>query len=353
VNLMNQDAPSQPKLTERQLRILSALILAYTNQPEPVSSKQLSEDNALNVSSATIRNELAVLEQLGMLRSPHTSAGRVPTEQGYRYFVQHLLTAQELSIPEQQKIRAEFDLAARDMQKWVRMAAGILARRTNATALVTEPRSRAATFKNLQLISLHEKLALLVIVLDGGDLTQQMLTLEEDTDQERLSQVAAMLNALCRGETSAGIRQKAVSVNDLLARDTMELLADVMQESEASTRFALHWHGVGDILTRFEGGESAQQALRILDGNTLLNNVLAEAIENDQENVRVLVGGDGRYEELSELSIVVGSYGTRQLVGAISVLGPTRMRYGRVISTVRYVSTLMSAMMQDIYGTNH
>jgi len=348
--LYYMDAHSVPELTERQLHILAALIRAYTQHPEPVSSKLIVEDNALNISSATVRNELAILEQLGMIRSPHTSAGRIPTEEGYRYFVQHLLTEQDLSAKEQRKIRAEFDDAARDMQKWIRTAASVLARRTDAAAVVTEPRTQNARFKHVQLIAMHGALVLLVLVLEGGDLSQQMLTLNEEADQERLLQVAAMINDLCRGETALGVRHKAQTNADWLAQDVMELIADVLEDLEVGTSYALHWYGFSDLLNKFEERHGAEQALRILDEKSLLTDMLKGVISNEKTPIKVVVGGDGRVNELSDLSIVIGRYGTHQVAGAISILGPTRMRYGRAVSTVRYVSTLMTAMIQDIYG---
>jgi heat-inducible transcriptional repressor len=189
---MNRDANPSPELTDRQLYILSVLIQAYTDHPEPVSSKQLVDDYKLNVSSATVRNELALLEQLGMVRAPHTSAGRIPTEEGYRYFVRHLVTDNNLALPEQRIIRAEFDKIPRDLKQWVNTAAQVLASRTRTAALVTEPRSREATFKHMQLITTQGHLVLMVLVLEGGDVLQQMLTLAEVASQEQLSSIAAM-----------------------------------------------------------------------------------------------------------------------------------------------------------------
>ncbi len=348
---MSKDAYSHPHLTDRQLKILGALIRTYIQDAQPVSSKQLVDDHDLKVSSATVRNEVVMLEQLGMVRAPHTSAGRIPTEEGYRYFVQQLLEENSLSIPEQERIREEFAAVARDIQKWMKTAAAILVRATNATAVVTEPRALTPRFKHLQLIGMHGQVVLLVLVLEGGELSQQMLTLSQEADQERLSQVAAMINDVAAGENAAGVRHKTAMLHDDLAQDTLELVAEVMSEAENAERFAIHWYGFGDVLDKFNEGDSAQQALHILDEKPLLYNILSEAWHDPSDEVKVLVGGEGRFEEISDLSIVIGRYGTRHIGGAISVLGPTRMRYGRAISTVRYVSTVMSAMMQDVYGT--
>ncbi|HLA45036.1 MAG TPA: HrcA family transcriptional regulator, partial [Aggregatilineales bacterium] len=162
--------------------------------------------------------------------------------------------------------------------------------------------------------------------------------------QERLSQVAAMINDICHGKTAVGVRQKSQEVHDFLAQEVMELAAEVMHESDENGSLAIHWYGFSELLPRFEEGSGAQQALRILDEKTLIDELLKETIAADADDVRVLVGGEGR-EEFSELSIVIGRYGTRNMAGAISVLGPIRMRYGRAISTVRYVSNLMTAMI--------
>lgn len=354
--LMNKDAGHHPELTERQLAILSALVRAYTQRPEPVSSKQIVEEYGLNVSSATVRNELVILEQLGMIKAPHTSAGRIPTEEGYRYFVQSILQQSGVGddAPEETSIRAELDYTMQDVQKLARTAANVLARSTNAAALVTEPRSLASRFRHVQLISTYGHLVLMVLVLDGGDVLQQMLTLNGTVDQERLTQISNMINATCKDDTSDLIRQKARTRADVLEQEIMELMADVLRDATQNRNFAIHTYGFSNILPEFEDKSiGAQQALRILEGSPVFTDVISETIEKpDEPAVRVLVGGEGKYNDISHLGIVIGRYGTGQLTGAITVLGPTRMRYGRAISTVRYISTLMSAIMKDVYGSD-
>lgn len=349
---MNRDSAKVPELTDRQLKILAALIQTYIHQPEPVSSKQLVEAAELGVSSATVRNELAVLEQLGMIRAPHTSAGRIPTEAGYRYFVQNLLQNQSLTRKEQQDIRTELQQVPPDIQKWVRTAAAVLARQTHSAALVAEPRSRAIRFKHLQLIHTQGRLVLMILVLEGGEVLQQMLTLAEPTEQERLAQISFSINSTFNGDTAQNIREKSRISSDVLEQEVLELVAEVLEDSAQNQEFSIYGYGFSDILPEFSGGVGAQQAMRMLEGGTVISRMLNEMIESPTEDpVRVLVGGDGRYDEFSHLGIVVGRYGTEKLVGAISVLGPTRMRYGRAISTVRYVATLMSNLMRNMYDS--
>jgi heat-inducible transcriptional repressor len=347
---MNMDAHTTPNLTERQLRLLAELIRFYTEQAEPVSSKYLSEKTDLNISSATIRNDLGTLEQLGLIRAPHTSAGRVPTEEGYRYFVRYLLGEHSLSQADQKLIRAEFADSGRDLQKWLRTAASVLARHSQSAALVTEPVMRNANFKHLQLIATHGPFVLMILVLEGGRVIQQMLTLRDTPKQESLSQAAAQMNADCVGESAAGVRQKAQTRPDDLSREVLELVAECLAAANTPSQ-TLYWYGFSEVLKHFEDGPAAQQALRLLDENRILEPLLVDMLSAEDEAVRVLVGGEGRFEDMSELSLVVGRYGNQQLQGALSILGPKRMRYGRAISTVRYVATLVSAMIQDVYGT--
>src|SRR5260221_14630005 len=174
---MSMDAVETPQLTERQERILALVVREYTTTPEPVSSKYLAEKFLTNLSSATIRNDLAVLEELGYVVSPHTSAGRVPTEAGYRYFVKRLLDDGELPPEEQQTIAHEFSLIPINVEQWMQLAVSTLARASHGAALVTAPRALSSQFKHIELISTQGRLVLMVLVLYGGAVRPQTASL--------------------------------------------------------------------------------------------------------------------------------------------------------------------------------
>src|SRR5688572_5286509 len=178
------------ELTKRQEYLLGLIVREYVSAPTPISSKQLVERYGLNVSTATVRNDMAVLEESGYVYAPHTSAGRVPTEAGYRYFVQKLLGDTELSSTEQRRISHQFYQTGLNMDQWLRLAASVLAQTALSAALVTTPVMTQARFKHMELISTQGRMVLLILVLDGGDVRQQMLTLAEPVSQEMLSQVA-------------------------------------------------------------------------------------------------------------------------------------------------------------------
>ena len=181
-------------LTDRQEKILGLVVRNYISSGQPVGSKTLVNQYDLDVSSATVRNELALLDEMGFLVQLHTSAGRIPTEVGYRYFVQKLLGEFRLPVHERQMIRHQFHQARLDLDQWMRLAAAILARTSLSASFVTAPRPRSNRFKHMQLISTQGRLVLMILVLYGGEVKQQMLTLAEPLSQARLSLAASSMN---------------------------------------------------------------------------------------------------------------------------------------------------------------
>lgn len=183
---MNMDAARLPELTTRQEKVLSFIVRAYTETPEPISSKHVHTNADLGVSPATIRNEMAVLEELGYITAPHTSAGRVPTENGYRYFVSRLLNHSTLTEAEKNHITIKFQSLPTVTEGWMRAAASILARTAQSASLVTAPIAETTRFKHLELVPIQGRLVLLVLVLHGGIVQQRMLNLAEPVAGARL-----------------------------------------------------------------------------------------------------------------------------------------------------------------------
>ncbi len=339
-------------LTERQETILALIVHEYIETAKPVSSKILVSKYKLGISSATVRNEMAALADANVIRQPHTSAGRVPTEEGYRYFVRRLLGETRLSPDERRKISHQFHQARADVDEWVRLAASILAQQSRVASLVTAPHPERAIFKHLELISTSGKQVLLVLVLQGGDVRQQMLTLSEATDQERLSRVANQINATCYGKYVDAITKISTSFSDL-TKDVFKLVIDIMTRTDAVSAGEIHKAGLSNVLNQpeFADSESARQALRFLEGRGFLEEVLAKALSPQIGGVHVVIGGEGAWEELKDYSMVLTRYGAQgYATGALGVLGPIRMTYGHTISTVRYVAGLMSDLVIETFA---
>ncbi|MBZ0316983.1 MAG: heat-inducible transcriptional repressor HrcA [Anaerolineae bacterium] len=345
------DASLHKNLTERQEQLLASLIRAYITHPEPVSSKTLTLTTERNLSSATIRNEMAVLEEKGYIRSPHTSAGRIPTEDGYRYFVQYLLNNPSLPLPEVESIQSQLRDTPLEMESWLQTATLILAKQTRSAALVTEPRVWAEQrFKHIELISTHGRLILMVLVLSTGSVHQQMLVMSEAIPQPVLTQASDLLNRVCIDQPVQGVRDRSRGLSSILAQEIGELAADALQQvSELSSKI-LYRAGLSNVLPEFQGEEGVRQALQVLEGQVGLDEILSEMADKQIGGVQVIVGGEGRWEQFSNLSLVLGRYGTSRLMGAIGVIGPTRLHYDNAISTVSYIAGQVSEFLYDLHG---
>lgn len=338
-------------LTERQKLILALIIRDYIETAQPIGSRYLVENYNLNVSSATVRNDMLALSETGYLRQPHTSAGRIPTEDGYRFFVRQLMGHTELPSTTKRTIVHQFYQAGMDIDRWMRLAASVLAHQSQAASLVTAPRSERSVFKHLELISTRGRQVLMVLVLSGGEVNQQMLTLAEPISQERLSIVAQSFNDLLLGldrESIAALSDKF----DALEQDIIKLILDDLRQASDMLTGEIYHDGLAHVLTEpeFETTDIARNALRVFEERQLLEDLLTRTVlSNDLSGVQVLIGGEGNWEELRDFSIVLARYGAPGLAtGTLGVLGPIRMPYGRTISTVRFVAGLLSDLVEDI-----
>jgi heat-inducible transcriptional repressor len=338
-------------LTERQKLILALVIRDYIETAQPVGSIHLVEHWDLDFSSATVRNELVALTEMGYLRQPHTSAGREPTEEGYRYFVRQLMGNTDLPAPTKRTIIHQFYQAGADVDHWMRLAASVLAHQAQAASLVTAPHPDRSIFKHLELIGTHGRQVLMVLVLSGGEVSQQMLSLAEPVSQEQLSAVAQTINRICLGLDSDGIA--ALKTPDTaLEQDILKLVTTEMRRSGDVVAGELYRDGLTHVLAEPEFGEMdfARRALRVLEERPLLEDLLTRTVlSTEPGGVQVLIGGEGTWEELRECSMVLARYGAPGLAtGTLGVLGPMRMPYGRTISTVRFMAGLLSNLVEDM-----
>ncbi|MBK8022439.1 MAG: heat-inducible transcription repressor HrcA [Chloroflexi bacterium] len=351
---MTPDDSLLPELTQRQEEILSSIVKAYTQSPEPVSSKYLVDQFNLPFSSATIRNEMMRLEEMGYIQQPHTSAGRVPTATGYRYYVMRLTGQQDAEVlnrSDQQWIEDRLKGAPVASEQQMTQAASVLARVAQTAALVTPPRAATCRFKHVELIAIQGRLVLMVMVLQGGTVHQQMLNLAESLNQQRLSEVADRLNAMLNGLNVSEVRVRSASLS-LLERDIADLITAAMQQTDSLQTGQVFGDGLTEMVTLFPGSEGAQQAIRVIEERAILNMILADLLTPMLNQVQVVIAGNGQWQELSRLSMVLSRYGVEgQVSGAIGVLGPTNINYERAIGVVGYVSGMMTDLLRQVYAT--
>ena len=338
------------QITERQKTILTLLVRDYIETAQPVGSMRLRERFKLDISSATIRNEMAVLAEAGYLRQPHASAGRIPTEDGYRYFVTHYVYQTDLPEPTRHTITHQFYQARQDVEQWMHLAVSILANQSRAASLITAPHSEKASFKHLELISTQGRQVLMVLVLVGGEILQQILTLAEPATQDQLSSAANSLNQVCMGLSAEEISSVPFQLNNL-EQDILALLLDDMNQGDKRTSGEMYLDGLANVLSEPEFNESgdAHRTLRMFEERSLLQNLLSRTTtDGEMGNVQVLIGGEGEFQELKQCSVVLARYGIPGIAtGALGVFGPMRMSYSKNIPTVRFMADLLSGLVSE------
>ena len=329
--------------------ILRYIVREYVATGRPVGSKALVAGTKIGVSSATIRNEMAVLEELGYLEHLHTSGGRIPTDQGYRYFVANLMGDVELPSSERLTILHQFRQIELQLEQWIELAAATLAQAAGNVSVVSAPVPQAPRLRHIELVSLQPRLGLIILVTTEGAVRQVMAHWPVDADQETLSPLADALASSLRGLGADEVAARIPGASGL-ARSALEQIASALHGLTASSPAVRH-SGLEHALTQpeFSDAGEAQELLAILGGGAFLRAMLPQL--GDGPDVQVFIGEENPADELRRLGVVVSSYGVDgEIVGVLGVVGPTRMAYDRSISSVRYMARLMSDLMAELHG---
>lgn len=339
-----------PSITPRQAELLRIVVQEYVQSAQPVGSSAIAKHYDLGVSPATIRNDLAALEREGLLTHPHTSAGRVPTDAGYRFFVQHLLADDDLPSSERRSIRVQFGQVRQGLDQWLRLSTSVLARTTQSAALATAPRTNVGRYKHLELVAIHGIKVLLILVLQDGTVKQQLLDLDEPMEQSELSRVSNELNDQLAGLTASAIEARLEKLSPFAAQVT-RLVLDNMERLDLQLDGQIYRDGLMQILDapEFAEGDNVRRIVQVLEERSWLEELVTQYAHAG--DIHVVIAGDGRFAELRDISIVLARYGViDQATGVVGVIGPLRMSYGRSMGAVRFVATLMSEMVEDIYS---
>ncbi len=338
------------ELTDRQKVLLTLITHEHINSAMPVGSKMLVERYNVGLSPATVRNEMAALTDLGYLRQPHTSAGRVPTEEGYRFFVGRLVNEREIPLSIRRTIIHQFYQMRNEVEQWVKLAGSILADQSKAASLITVPHPTLARLKHVEFIATRGSQVLVVLVLMGGEIRQSIQSLSDYVSQERLSQIANQITKSFQGLDIDKITQNK-DVDDLLERELLGWVIKELQHADSLISGELFLDGITNVMAEpeFNDSDEARRTLKVFEERSMLQDVIERSIQNgDEGSVQVLIGGDGAWEELKNCSIVLSKYGAPGVAfGTVGVLGPVRMPYGQTISAVRFMSGILSDMVSE------
>ncbi len=336
-------------LGERKRMVLRAIIDNYIETAEPVGSRTIARKHGLGVSSATIRNEMADLEETGYLHQPHVSAGRIPSDKGYRFYVDALVQPHSFSLTEHLKIQEEFTKTRAGLERAIHEAGRLLALLTDSIALVVAPGTDQLVLKHLQLAAIEDSGILLTAVLHPGIVKNRLIRTKQRYTPEEINELSAVLNQKLKGVT---YRELGSTIFNEIARDygeigrvLVELLLQGLVEEKGEQVYA---SGTVNILNQpeFRDVERAVALLEILEEKERVLSLLSGATSSS--GVQVVIGHENVFTSLQDCSLVTCTYYVgSDVVGTLGVIGPTRMDYARIMAAVGLVSSSLSAFLTE------
>jgi heat-inducible transcriptional repressor len=342
----------------RSQAILRAVIEEYVTTAQPVGSQALVERYGLGVSSATVRNILADLEIAGLLTHPHTSAGRVPTDAGYRFYVESLADVAALPAVEQLMIRHQFGQVEFASEHWFRLAATTLAGLTRSAGIATPAKPRAAHIRRVDLVSVNERMASLILVLREGAIKQAAITLDEADaiDQSALNRIAGLLNERFAERTASAAEARLAELGtdtlvDRVATRVGERVLRIVREYDAAAVEEVFSDGLLNVMEapEFAHSDKLRQVFSALENRAFLGELVGNVA--DSGRIHIVIGAENPRAEMHDVSLVLAPYGRPgRAIGVVGVLGPTRMSYPQAIGTVRFVSGLMNELVDHLYA---
>jgi heat-inducible transcriptional repressor len=342
----------------RSQAILRAVIEEYVTTAQPVGSLALVERYGLGVSSATVRSILAELEAAGLLTHPHTSAGRMPTDAGYRFYVESIVDTVPLPAVEQLMIRHQFGQVEFASEHWFRLAATTLAGLTRSAGLATPAKPRTAHIRRVDLVSVNDRMASLILVLREGAIKQAVVALDEAdaVDQPTLNRVASLLNDQLTDSSATRAEAILARLTDdeplqRLARHVGDRIVRILRDYDAASVEEVFSDGLLNVMEapEFAQSDKLRQVFSALENRAYLGELVGSVAGSG--TIHILIGAENPRAEMHDVSLVLAPYGRPgQAIGVVGVLGPTRMSYSQAIGTVRFVSGLMNELVDHLYA---
>ena len=337
-------------LSARRAKVLEFIVGDYIATAAPVASEVVSRSRNLRVSPATVRNEMAALEEEGYIIRPHVSAGGVPTDKGYRYYVQFPSQGAELSDKVKRTVHQRFQEVEHDVDAWTRLVAQMLSELARNLAVATFPRASKSRVQHLELVYLQEALTLLILVLQEARLRKELVSWTTPVSREDLVMVTNKMNDQFAGLSREEVLKKPVELAPL-EQQVRDEIVRVMEEEEKTFSVDYLTEGVRHLLAQpeFEASPRAREVVEALEERRLVQAILQETPA--MGDLRVIIGEENQEETLKPMSVVIARYGVPGgSAGTVAVLGPTRMDYHKNIAGVQYLTSLMSELIEGIHG---
>ena len=337
-------------LSQRATSVLKILVDQYVQTASPVASEDIARLSSSKVSPATVRNAMSQLTEEGYISRPHVSSGGIPSDMGYRHYVESLGGVPELPAGVRRQIHAGFDRTEPDTDAWCQQCASVLSRITGNLCIVTIPMAQSPRLKQIQLVYVKEFLGLLIVVLQEARLLRRLLPLDEGMGQDELDRSANKLNETLAGLSYHDIEAhplELTSLEERVKRDT----GAMMREAATGSLQEHHMDGLRRLLSQPEFSQSgrAGELVEMLEERVLQQTLISEAPRED--DVAIYIGAENRNEALHSFGVILCRYGLLdELKGTICVVGPTRMGYPEAISGASYLSSVMSHLVEELQG---
>ncbi len=343
-----------PLITPRMRDILKIVIEDYILTAEPVGSRTISKKSNLNLSPATIRYIMADLEEMGLLYQPHTSAGRVPTEKGFRFYIDYILDVHELSSKEQQEIRSRYSISQLEGKEIFRQTCHILSSSSHYLAVVWAPRMKMLVLKHIEFVKLKKNLVLAILISTTGIVQNRIIEIDEDISQSELERLSNYMNSLLTGLTLYQVKEKLLeqmklekNIYDRLLMQAIKLGEKALSSFDETDIFI---EGRTNILQEPEFGNISimTNLFRAFEEKAIMVKLLDKCMA--PKGVQIAIGSESEIQEMETCSLVTSTYGYEgNILGALGVIGPRRMNYSKIIPLVDYSARLLTEILENYY----
>ncbi len=344
-------------LGERKRRILQAIIDDYITTADPVGSRTIAKKHDFGLSSATIRNEMADLEEMGYLEQPHTSAGRIPSDRGYRLYVDHLMDRYKLTVTDIKAIRHALELKMQELDRLIQQYSKVISKLTHYTTVVLPPQMKQSSIKQLQLVPVDSHHILLIIVTNTGIVKNKAIRISQKLSADFLISLSSLLNDKLQGLTIQEINlpkiqeiRNEMHSNEEILMPILGFISDAISDIDSRDIFL---GGTTNILDfpEYNDIEKARELLRFLEKKKGLYKLLSDAQMDN--HINILIGEENEFLEMKDCSIIMSKYSIgERIVGTIGIIGPTRMEYSKVVSSLEYLTRHINQALLQFLGND-
>ena len=345
------------ELNERKRKILNTIINEYISSAEPIGSRHIAKHADLGLSSATIRNEMADLEEMGYLEQPHTSAGRIPSDKGYRFYVNELMGGYEATQQDIDLLAAAMTVKIGQFDKVIRQASNLLSQLTNYTAFLVTPEMKHGAIKTIELVPIDANSMLIILVTNEGIMRNKRVIIPKGVNAEYLPKISAMLKEKLSGLSLNEIGVKkineikvALGNNGELIFPVLEFISEIIDDIQKETEVYLS--GVSNIFNfpEYRDIGKAKEFIEFLDDKTSITKAVSDIKEEDNKVIQIRIGKENDLDIMQNLSLVTANYHIgNHTTGRIGIIGPTRMNYSKVVANINQISQYLEKLLNEIY----